>query len=156
MPKFQIDRPRKNRSGLPVVIAILLVAGVVSLGAQMMTSLNSPPLQYARAGELASKPQALKDSPFPARDDGAAAHVSGQEEQEQEQGKVKGEQGEGRHQQEPPQSPPASPPGAPPAPTPEAGSDKDIMATPAAPDQFICVDNVGDEGDCDPNNNGWH
>src|SRR5688500_8701432 len=81
---------------------------------------------------------------------------------------------------EPPADPPAMPPSGPPVeppakatalPAPEPprapaipatatlaadppSSDKPVAAE--LPDQFICVDNVGDEGDCDPNNNGWH
>src|SRR5829696_3158410 len=52
MPKFSIHRPKRGMRGLVVIGMILVIVAAVSVSVQMIGSLNSGQVQYARADEL--------------------------------------------------------------------------------------------------------
>ncbi len=54
MPKFSIHKPKKGMRGLLVIGVILVIAALVSVSVQMLASLNSAQVQYAKANGLPS------------------------------------------------------------------------------------------------------
>jgi hypothetical protein len=52
MPKFSIHKPKKGMRGLVVIGAILVIAALVSVSVQMLASLNSTQVNYAKANGL--------------------------------------------------------------------------------------------------------